>query len=160
MDHSNARLVTMLVQLTLFEDFDHPGPGPTLEEAERYAAPMIFELANSLYYEDFIPPVFWNYYFTFYTLPNMTSPERARIDFRDPETKEISDRAKYKAFCSNSRSLLRDDALEHFPRYDKNLLEDALEEIQFTYLPERCVFIASTLVDDIMDSDRGFQRNA
>ena len=146
-------ITTLMLSIFLFEDFDHQRPEQTQSGAEKFAQPIAAAVLREHYYEQLCPPKKWNYDYRVKVMPNSTDPAFSRFDFRDPETKEISDTEKYHELCSTMKMLWKEQLLKRFPKYNRSKLEDGFENIKFTYSPEACTLTASVLMEGLMKQE-------
>lgn len=138
---------TLMIGVLLFEDFDHQRPNTGIKE---FREPIIIDVLKEHYFEALRPPKNWNYDFDIAAVSDdMTSPEMARFEFRDPETKAIVNKTGYKEMCYAIKTKWKSHLLQRFPKYDREKFEDGFEQIKFSYLPERAILAMSMLLDDI-----------
>jgi len=148
---------TLMVGIILFEDFDHQRPVASYTEYKGFAEPIVVDVLRAHYFEELRPPKKWNWDLEMIVMDSMTSPVGSHYDVRDPETKEVADKASYKEMCSGLKNVWKDRLLERFPRYDRTRFEDTFETVKYTYLKERCVLAASVLMEDIMQREDDFR---
>ncbi|GHT67364.1 hypothetical protein AGMMS50239_30410 [Bacteroidia bacterium] len=140
---------TLMYHCLLFEDFDHQLPKKDKDSHNQFLHPVMFDIIRLHYHDALKPPKKWNYDNTLVAL-NLRGKEVAHLDFRDTDTYEINDKAKYKAMCDNLKSLWKDILIKRFPKYSKEKLEDGFEKIQIDYFPSRCLLVLSMLLDGVM----------
>ncbi|MDR3218190.1 MAG: hypothetical protein LBU22_04290 [Dysgonamonadaceae bacterium] len=141
---------TLMLLLFLFEDFDHTLPEDDKESYDRFATPIMLDVIKLHYYEELKPLKKWNYDYLLNT-NDLRKQETSHLEFRDTNTKEINDRAKYKDMCNGLKSGWKNILISRFPKYNREKLEDGFEKIQFDYFPSKCLLVASFLLDNIIE---------
>jgi len=140
---------TLTFCIFFFEDAGHKAPTNIYHQndlAAQHAVPLI----QRHYSEQLKPPRKWNYYFVFLPLPDLQNPQTRHMDFRNSVTHEISDHAKYAEICSSLKTIWKERLMQVFPDYDRNKLEDGLEQANFDYFPGKNTLIVSSLMPGLV----------
>ena len=107
------------------------------------------ELIRAHYYEDFRPPVKWNYNFVAIAYPHPPQNLQHMI-FWDEKTGQIVKQAAYRQMCSDLRSFWKEKLVQMYPKYDRNKLEDGVEHMNFDYYPQDGLVVASMVLEKIL----------
>ena len=135
----------------VFHFGDAQNKAPTnLYEQNDLAAKQLEVLVKRHYLEQLRPPRKWNYYFHFFSIPDFQNPQTRHLDFRDPNTGEINDHAKYAEVCNITKGEWKNKLITEFPQYKRNKFEDCFEEVKFDYFPEKRLLLMSMLVDGLV----------
>ena len=144
----SGKITTLTYCVFLFEDNDHRDPG-SASARNSFGAKFIPALLKKHYADTLKPPKKWNYYCALW--PLNFNDERTRVfDFRNPVTHEINDKAKFNEMCSALKGIWKERLRTVFPDYNRNRMEDSLEEAKFDYFPAECVIIISSLADGLV----------
>ena len=144
---------SLMMLLCVFEDVNPTGarqvnqsPIPTGKALfEKHAEALI----RAHYYEDFRPPVKWNYNFVAIAYPHPPQNLQHMI-FWDEGTGQIAKQAAYRQMCSDLREFWKEKLVEMYPKYERNKLEDGVENMHFDYYPEDGMVIASMVLEKIL----------
>ncbi len=111
------------------------------------------ELIRAHYYEALRPPVKWNFNFIAIAFPT-SSPELRHLIFWEPGTNRIVNQAVYRQTCSDMREYWKGFLLKTYPDYDRNKLEDGMENIVFDYYPADGLIIGSMVLEKILPMEK------
>ena len=146
----SGKIKTLTYCVYLFVDDDHPAP-KTANAQNDFGVKFIPELVKKHYYEELKPPKKWNYYCGFLPLDFSGSQGQA-FDFRDSKSRKISSQAKYAELCNHLKDIWKERLMTVYPKYDRNNLEESLENAQFDYFPDKCVLIISSIMPGLVQS--------
>ena len=119
----------------------------------------LIKVTRAHYLEALRPPVQYNYYYTVLPFPCMTEDEAAVNRFWDEATRQIARPERFKALCGDLRGLVKERMLKEFPDYDRETLEDGLENLQYDYDPEQGALTASMVLPKLMRRDQSGNRD-
>ena len=143
---------SLMMLLCVFEDVN-PTLARQVNDSPIPAGKALFEkhaeeLIRAHYYEDFRPPVNWNYNFVSIAYPT-PPPNLKHMIFWDG-TGKIVNQTAYRQMCSDLREFWKDGFLKMYPSYDRNKMEDGFENIVFDYYPADGLVIASMVLEKIL----------
>ncbi len=144
---------SLMMLICVFEDIN-PAEAANLDKNPNLAGKELFEkhsveLIRAHYYEDFRPPVQWNYNVVAFAYP--TPPKHLqRMVFWDAKTGRIADQAAYRQMCSDLREFWKEKIVQVYPDYDRDKFEDGFENMNFDYYPEDGMIIASMVLEEIL----------
>ena len=139
---------TVAFFFTQLADANHPGPRSMTQEAvNEYLQPFVVELHKKYYPEAFEDKEsFWNYDLRFTSVRDFGLRETAHLEFRDRITGEIADKAKFRDICNAGKDSWKRVLIEIFPGYDRDDLEDAMEDVRYEYFAAYGLIAGFTLV--------------
>ena len=144
---------SLMMLMCVFEDVNPEG-ARRVDRSPIEAGKALFEkhaeeLIRGHYYEDFRPPVKWNYNFISIAYPTPPAHLKHMI-FWDAGTGEIVNRAAYRQMCSDLREFWKEKFVEIYPSYDRNKMEDGFENMNFDYYPADGLVVASMVLEKLL----------
>ncbi len=143
---------TVSMGVTLFEDNSHKGPATQKpEDVNGFLAPFVSEIIKKYYPEAAgDQSSHWNYDTRFTTIRNFGIQNTQHLEFRDRNTGEIADQARYSDICGAAKDAWKNAVMQAYPHYDRAVLEEGMAHARFEYFPQSGLLVAFTLLKGLV----------
>jgi len=147
-----SKTYTVALFATLLADRYHPGP-PSQSQADVHAfcTPFVAEIFKRYYPESLGDNQnHWNYDVRFVAASDFGEHKTKHLEFRDRITWEINDRQKYRDICNAQKVSWKHALMQAYPAYDREDIEDAMEEVRYEYFADAAVIVGFTLMEKLV----------
>ncbi|NLJ70051.1 MAG: WG repeat-containing protein [Clostridiaceae bacterium] len=148
----NKEIFTISMGITLFEDSRYPGPiSQNPEDVNRFLAPFILEIFKK-HYPGAIDDKnnHWNYDTRFTVIRNFGIQNTQHLEFRDRNTGEIVDQAKYFNICHAAKESWQKAVMQAYPQYNQAALAEGMARASFEFFPQNGLLIGFTLLKGLV----------
>lgn len=148
----SKEVFTVSMGVTLFEDDGHKGPAAQTPEAVNgFLAPFVSEIIHKYYPEAAGDKNnHWNYDTRFTVIRNFGTQNTQHLEFRDRNTGNIADQARYSNICSAAKEAWKNAVMQAYPAYDHAALEDGMAIARFAYFPQSGLLVGFTLLKGLV----------
>ncbi|HHT24275.1 MAG TPA: WG repeat-containing protein [Clostridiaceae bacterium] len=149
----NKEIFTISMGITLFADSRYPGPvSQTPEDVNRFLAPFVMQIFKKYYpgaSED--KNNHWNYDTRFTVIRDFGIQNTQHLEFRNRNTGEIIDTAKYSDICNAAKESWKNAVMQAYPGYSHAALAEGMANARFEFFPQNGLLIGFTLLKGLVE---------